>query len=613
MPSERSRLAKWAIRSAVLGGPALAVGILLYRVAVVVLMGSGHDPVIPPNFRVSPSVHAELAEHSKLYAKKVYKIGTHVYCAVGFGLANIIMVEGDTGIVIVDTGETIEQAEHVLAELRKITQKPIAAVVLTHHHADHVLGSSVFVSAEDAETGKVPIFAHASLVAQYAQENGLISELQSVRSMHMFGSSLAPSDRKDSNNGIGPFLSRGPTSFIPPNRTFDDQLEVTVTGVRMQLVYVPSEADSEIAVYLPDEKILLSAEVVQDHTFPNVYTIRGARHRDPVRWVASIDRLREFPSDEMVLQHGPPVHGKAEVARVLMLYRDQIQFVHDQTVRYMNKGLPPSELARIVKLPKHLADERPWGREFYGTVKHSVRNIYNGYVGWFDGDPVGLDPTPRDEYSKRLIALCGGRDKVQAAAEQALHAGDSQFAAELASLLVHARTDDMQARHLQAAAFRKLGYAQISANWRNYYLVSAMELDGQLPGVAYLQQAGSMLSSAFKGLPAASQVAALPPRLRAEATLDQDMLVGIRYLDVHDEFRLHLRRGVLEVAHTPVGDAALVFLVTRESMGALLSGIALSELQHSPRLSVVGDLAAAERFVGYFERPFTSKPEVVVR
>lgn len=613
MPDERKRMVQWAIRSAVLGGPALAVGILLYRVAVVVLMGSGRDPTIPPGYRVSPSIHAELAEHTKLYEKKVYKIGKRVYCAVGFGLANIIMVEGDDGIVIIDTGETLEQAEHVLAELRKLTPKPVAAVVLTHHHADHVLGTSAFVSAADSQSGKVPIFAHASLVTQYAQENGLIAELQAVRSMHMFGASLAPADREQSNNGIGPFLGRGPTGFLPPNRTFDDQLEVTVAGVHMQMSFVPSEADSEIAVYLPDDRILLSAEVIQDHTFPNVYTIRGARYRDPVRWIASIDRLREFESDEMVLQHGPPVHGKAEVARVLTLYRDQIQFVHDQTVRYMNKGLTPSELAAVVRLPKHLSDERPWGREFYGTVKHSVRNIFNGYVGWFEGDPVGLDPTPRYEYSKRMIALCGGRDKLLAAAEQAQQAGDPQFAAELASLLVHANNDDMQARHLQASAFRKLGYAQISANWRNYYLVSAMELDGQLPGGAYLQQAAPMLSLAFKGLPAASQVAALPSRLRAEATLDQDMRVGIRYLDVHDEFRLHLRRGVLEVAHQPVGDVPLVLEVTREAMGGLLSDTPLSALLQAQAIQVLGDVATAERFVGYFERPFTAKPEVVVR
>jgi alkyl sulfatase BDS1-like metallo-beta-lactamase superfamily hydrolase len=469
------------------------------------------------------------------------------------------------------------------------------------------------VSEQDATSGKIPIFAHESLVAQYAQENGLIAELQAVRSMHMFGSSLGPADRKHSNNGIGPFLGRGATGFLPPNRTFEDKLEVTVAGIPMQLLFVPSEADSEIAVYLPDDKILLSAEVVQDHTFPNLYTIRGARYRDPVRWVKSLDRLRELDSDAMVLQHGPPVVGKSEVARVLTLYRDQIQFVHDQTIRYMNKGLPPDELARAVRLPKHLAEERPWGREFYGTVKHSVRNIYNGYVGWFAGDPVDLDPTPRDKYSTRVIALMGGHDKVLAASEQALKAGDAQFSAELSSLLVHAATGDTQAQHLQAAAFRKLGYAQISANWRNYYLVSAMELDGQLPSAPYLKGASEMLGGAYKGLPASNQVAALPSRLRAEATLDQDMVVGVRYTDVKDEFRLHLRRGVLEVAHKAAVDAPLIFEVTRPAMGALLAGAALPELLQSQAVKVIGDPATATRFMGYFERPFTAKPEVVVR
>src|SRR5512132_2526250 len=192
------------------------------------LEGSWMDPRIPADLRVPPSIHPELAEHTRLFDKKIYKVGENVHCAVGYGIANIIMIEGTDGIVIVDTGESIGQAEEVLADLRKITTKPVAGVVLTNHHVDHVLGTSVFVKAEDAASGKVPIFAHTSLVTHYVDENGIIAELQTVRATHMYGGTLGPADRKGSNAGIGTFVRPGVAGFIPPNRVFDDRLEETV-------------------------------------------------------------------------------------------------------------------------------------------------------------------------------------------------------------------------------------------------------------------------------------------------------------------------------------------------------------------------------------------------
>jgi alkyl sulfatase BDS1-like metallo-beta-lactamase superfamily hydrolase len=597
---------------------ALALALLLAFVYVrpfliVVKKGSGLDPRIPSELRVSPSIDPKLAEHTQLFEKKIYHVGEHVHCAVGWGLANIILVEGEDGVVIVDTGENTEQAREVLAEFRKITPKPVAAVVLTHHHADHVLGTSVFVDPADAASGKVPIFAHESLVKQYADENGILAELQTARSVHMYGAALGSADRANSNAGIGPFIRPGTAGFVPPNRTFSDRLDVTVAGVRLEMRYVPSEAESEIAVFLPASRILLSAEVVQDHTFPNLYTIRGARFRDPLRWVKSLDLLREWEADAMVLQHGPPVIGRDEVARVLAQYRDQIQFVHDQTIRYMNKGLTPEELSETIKLPPHLDGVQPWGQQYYGTVKHSVRNIYDGYVGWFQGDPVALDGTPRVEYARRLIQLMGGRDKVVSEAERVIAAGDNVFAAELVTLLIRANTKDMQARHIKAAAFRRIGYAQMNASWRNYYLVSAMELDDQLPESLYLRSAGELLSSAYKGLPADKQIESLPSRLKAEETLNVDIVALIHYRDVAEDHTLHLRRGVLEVSHRPAEHPAFTLTVTRASMGAILAGAALDKQLATHEVQASGDVALAQRFFGWFEPPFTHKPEVVVR
>ncbi len=587
---------------------ALALALVARRPLVIAFEGSGMDPAIPVEFRVPPSIHPELAEHSKLYEKKIYKVADSVHVAVGYGIANIVMVEGTDGIVIVDTGESIAQGEEVLAELRKITSKPIVAVVLTHHHADHVLGTTAFVKPGDA----IPIIAHDSLVQHYGDETGLIVELQAIRAAHMLGAFLGPADRKDSNNGIGPFVGRSLANFVPPNKTFHDALDITLAGVRFEMKHVPSEAESEIAMYLPDKKVLLSAEVVQGHTFPNVYTIRGARYRDPLRWVRSLDVLRAWGAESMVLQHGPPVLGKAEVEHVLTAYRDQIQYVHDQTVRYMNKGLTAQEIANVVKLPPHLDAEKPWGQQFYGTVKHSVRNVYGGYVGWFQGDPVDLDPTPPAESARRLVAMMGGRDKVLEAARKAYASKDDHFAAELATYLIRIDQKDMDARHIKGAAFRRLGYAEKNANWRNYYLVSAMELDDQVPEAIYTAVAGRMmLGSALAGLPPENQLAMLPSRLKAEETFSEDVVAAIRYADVKEPFRLHLRRGVLEISRGDVTHAVFTIEATQATMGAFLAGKSFDDAFGAS--TITGDAAAAARFFAHFETPFAKKPEVVVR
>lgn len=571
------------------------------------------DPAIPAELRVPPSVTPELRAHGDLFARRVVAVGDRVRCAIGFGLANIVLVEGTDGVIVVDTGESKDQATDVLAELRKLTPKPVAAVVLTHHHADHVLGTSVFVSAEDAASGKVPVFAHDSLVARYVDETGVTAELQAARALHMYGGSLLPADRDGSNTGIGPFLGRGETGFVAPNRTFGDALDVTIAGVRMELRAVPSEAESEIAVNLPDDRTLLAAEVVQDHTFPNVYTIRGARYRDPLAWVRSLDRLRAMNADAMVLAHGPPVTGHDEVAHVLTVYRDEIQYVHDQTVRRMNEGLPPDELALRVALPPHLANEKPWGQPFYGSVKHSVRNVYGGYEGWFQGDPVTLDPTPPVESAHRLVELMGGRDRVLAEARRALTAGDAQFAAELATYLVRLDPKAMDARRVKASAFRRLGYAQVNASWRNYYLVSAMELDDQVPEALYLHEVRKILGTAMRGLPPEAQMALWPVRLRAEETLDEDVVAAVRYPAEGKDFTLHLRRGVLEISTGLSQQAAFTVTTGHDAMGAVLAGAPFGDALDRGALSVAGDASLARRFFGWFDVPFTHKPDVVVR
>ncbi len=213
-----------------------------------------------------------------------------------------------------------------------------------------------------------------------------------------------------------------------------------------------------------------------------------------------------------------------------------------------------------------------------------------------------------------MVAMMGGREKVLAEARRAFSSGDSQFAAELTTYLIHIDTKDMDARHLKAAAFRKLGYAQITASWRNYYLVAAMELDDQIPAALYLYAAKKMLGTAMKALPAENQMALLPVRLKAEETLEQDLSAAVHYTDTKQDFTLHLRRGVLEVSPKTAANPAFRIEVTQASLGAVLGGDAFADHLKDGEIKVTaGDAAQVQRFFGWFDVPFSKKPEVVVR
>ena len=497
---------------------------------------------------VPPSIHPELKAHTEHFRKKIYKVSEQVYSAVGWGLANTLMVIGDDGIVIVDAGEDIDSARIVYSEFRKITDKPVRAVIYSHFHPDHINGVKAFATNARVRAGDVQIIAHESLVENVINQGDKIAPILGMRTAYTSGVALPPEEQEGMNLGIGPRPNVGRATFIAPTLTYTDRERLTIAGIDMELRHVPSEAPDETAVYLPDRNILLSGETIQGPTLPNIHTLRGSRYRDPVTWYRSIDVLRSYKAEHLVPSHGQPVSGRKNVERVLRDTRDGIQFIHDQTIRFMNRGLTPDELADAVRLPPHLANAKPYLREYYGSVSHSVRQIYHGYLGWFQGDPVALDPVPRVESARRHIALMGGRDAVYAHARKAYADGDYQWAAELATYLIRTDPDDRRARTLKAACFRHLGFAQLNTNWRNWYLTSARELDGSLDVGALQRRLRGAISSPdlIAALPIGRVIEGLSARLDASLLVNSNFAVSFEVSDLGQEYTLEIRRGVAQ-------------------------------------------------------------------
>jgi alkyl sulfatase BDS1-like metallo-beta-lactamase superfamily hydrolase len=432
----------------------------------------------------------------------------------------------------------------VKAEFDKITDKPIRALVYTHNHADHVFGGLGFVPE-----GDVDVYAHETTESYIDRVVSIIRPIISKRSERMFGNRL-PREGPDAfvNAGIGRFLEIGrggdTLGLIRPNRTFGDELDVELCGVRVKLVHAPGETNDQLFVWLPEKRLLMPGDNVYK-AFPNLYTIRGTLYRDVLEWVKSIDRMRELRPEHLVPSHTRPVSGADRIDGILTAYRDAIQYVHDQTIRGMNRGLTPDELVGSVRLPPHLRDH-PYLQEFYGTVEWSVRSIFSGYLGWFSGDAATLSPASPEERARGFAELAGGEEALVAATQQALERENYAWAAELASHLLRLDPGSEPAKHLESAALRALGHRSPSPNGRNYYLTRALELEGKV-AVQADREIGESVRSVLDSIPIGHFMAAMPTNLDPEKSADSDLVVGFRFPDVGESYSIHVRRGVAEL------------------------------------------------------------------
>jgi alkyl sulfatase BDS1-like metallo-beta-lactamase superfamily hydrolase len=502
--------------------------------------------------------NAGLAAHTAEFERRIYDVTDGVHVAVGYGLANSILIEGTDGVIIVDTLESVEAAERVKADFDKITTKPVKAIIYTHNHADHIFGARAFVSGDVP-----PIYAHDTTTYYIDRVVSVLRPAIYRRSMRMFGNYLPEGGVL--NAGIGPALHAGhgggTPGLIRPTRTFADEHEMEVAGVKIRLVHAPGETNDQLFVWLPDERVLMPGDNFYK-SFPNLYTIRGTPYRDVLGWVASLDTMRAYTPAHLVPSHTRPISGEERIRVALTDYRDAIQFVHDQTVRGINKGLGPDELVTFVRLPPHLA-KSPYLQEYYGTVEWSVRSIFTGYLGWYGGDATNLSPLNPDERARRLAELAGGNGALEAAARNALAAGDYQWAAELADGLVRVAGDSSAGRALQlkAEALTRLGERHRSANGRHYYLTQALELTDvvEITGQDLDQVPLEQIASA----PLGGIMNAMAVHLVAEKSLETDRIVGFRFPDVGEAYTIHVRRGIADVQ--PVFPADPEIAVTVDS------------------------------------------------
>jgi len=550
-----------------------------------------------------PTVNPSLWRQARLDGEHgLFEVVPGIHQVRGYDLSNMTLIEGRTGWIVVDPLTVAETAAAALALARKhLGDRPVAAVIFTHSHVDHFGGVDGVLPPGPTS---VPIVAPAGFMEEATSENVLAGVAMGRRALYMYGVALPRSATGHVDAGLGKGVPYGNLGLREPTVIVDrTPQEMELDGVRFVFQNAPhSEAPATLTLYLPDHKAWGSADLVP-HTLHNLYTLRGTKVRDALQWSGHIDRAIELFGDVEVMfgGHQWPIWGNARVLEHLRTQRDAYRYIHDQTLRLANQGYTSREIAELVELPAALRT-RFGARDYYGTVRHNAKAVYQAYLGWYDANPANLDPLPPAEAGARYVAAMGGADQVLALAQAAHDAGDDRWAATLLDHLVFAAPSNTRAKALLAAVYEQLGYRAESAPWRDVYLTGALELRDGVQGTAADPRRALGL---LRNTPVERFLDSMTVRIDGPAADGKRYKFNFVFTDVGETHVLELDNAVLHHRRAEaVADADATVHLTRELLLRLGIGEAgLKELVMSDELQVDGSRLKLLSFLSLLDKP----------
>lgn len=535
----------------------------------------------------------------------LFQVTEGMYQIRGMDLANMTIIEGKTGLIIIDPLLTPATAKAGLdLYYQNRPQKPVVAVLYTHNHADHFGGVKGVINEADVRAGKVKVYAPYGFMQHAVSENVIAGNAMARRATYQFGAQVPPGERGHVDTGLGKALASGPLTLIAPTDTVPDDATLTIDGIEIEFQMAHgTEAESEMMMYFPQFKVLNTAEITSQHLH-NIYTIRGAAIRDASAWSHYIDKALERFGDRadiLIAQHHWPIWEQEQAQHFLGVQRDLYKFIHDQSVRMMNKGHLAGDIAENIKLPKSL-DQEWYARGYYGTLKHNARAIYQRYMGWYDANPANLDPLPPQQNAAKTISYMGGMDKVLEQARADFAKGEYRWVAWVMSQAVFAEPQNKAARELGADALEQLGYQAEAGTWRGAYLTGAQELR---QGAPEARRGGGLSADLLQALEAGMFFDLLAVRLNAEKAEGQHLVINWSLTDIDEQYRLNLQNSTLTYrAGSLAENADASVSMTRDTLDRiLLRQLTFPDAVKAGDISVAGNPKAFFGLLQLIEEP----------
>jgi alkyl sulfatase BDS1-like metallo-beta-lactamase superfamily hydrolase len=512
----------------------------------------------------------------KSMANGLYKVTDGFYQVRGFDIANMTIIEGKTGLIIIDPLMTAETARAALdLYYQNRPKKPVLAVIYNHSHVDHYGGVKGVVDEADVKAGKVQIIAPVGFMDHAIAENVMAGNAMSRRSEYQFGTTLPRGDRGQLDLGGAKALPNGTITLIPPTREISQPIEkLEIDGVEIINMLTPgTEAPAEMVHYFPQHKVLDTGELALQ-TQHQLLTLRGAEIRDSQAWAKYLNEaLQRFGADTEILvgQHTWPVFGKQQVNNYLSKQRDLYKWLHDQSLRLVNKGYKPVEIAEFMRqnVPSSLANE--WfARGYYGSVQRNAKAVYQQYMGWYDANPANMDALSNADYGRKFVAYAGGADALLARAQADYKAGEYRWVSQAMSHLVDAEPGNQPALDLFADALEQLGYQAESAVERNSYLTGAMEL--RSGGKKIPSPLRTASPDTIRALSIENIFDLLGVRLNGPKAEGKHIVMNWNFSDSGKNYLLNLENSALTYSadrSAPNPDASLT--LTRDTLNAIMT------------------------------------------
>jgi alkyl sulfatase BDS1-like metallo-beta-lactamase superfamily hydrolase len=481
---------------------------------------------------------------------KLHEVREGVWTLVGYSLSNYTFIEGKTGLIAFDAGNNVGMGKEALKFIRKVSDKPIVAVIYSHHH--YTAGARAY--AEEGNDNKIAVYGHPDLERNLQSTSGALGPMQFRRIGIQLGFYL-PHEGPDAAFGPAEPIFDDPAlnanGHLPITHAVKHGEEVIIDGLKAVFFHGVADTTDSLIVYFPDLDLALHNTAITPMAF-SLYTLRGDFYREPTAMVAMIDKLREIRPKYMVGCHGNPVTDADEAYGIATAHRDAYSFIYNQSVRAINKGMTPDEMAETIRLPEHLADH-PWLFPAYVDDEYNVRGQYRGIVGWYAEDTADLHPPTTQEMGQVIIEGFGGKAKVVKRARKAFGEKKYNLTAKLLSYVLAVAPEDKEARQLKADALRVMAQTtRTGIQTRNFLLTHALHLEGKLdwtkpPKVSLFPP------------PTTESILATPPgtflRLM-EAQIDPAKSAGVEktvkltFTDLKKSWAIHVRRGVAEVTES---------------------------------------------------------------